>query len=105
MLDLTITNEEKVRVQCVPVTAAGNPAPLDGDVAFEVVIGSCTVERVDATTVFIVSGDLPGDCQLTVSADADLGEGVEPISDVITVHVEGAQAASLGLVADEPVLK
>jgi len=37
-----------------------------------------------------------------VSGDADLGEGVVTVSDIVMLHVEGAMAKSLGLVADAP---
>ena len=100
MLELTITNEQKVKVRCVPVTATGNPAALDGPVNFTVESGTGTVEPVDDTSAYLVSGDGPGDTIYMVTADADLGSGVENIADTITLHVEGARAANLGLVAD-----
>lgn len=104
-LDLSFTNEEKIRVSVTPVTSTGRPAQLDGPVAFEVVLGTCTIEAIDATSAYIVSGDDPGDSSVLVSADADLGSGVQTIADTISCHVLGAMATNLGLNADTPVPK
>jgi hypothetical protein len=40
-----------------------------------------------------------------VSADADLGAGVQTIEDAVTIHVANPLAARLGLSADPPELK
>lgn len=112
MLELVITNEQKIQVTLTPVTATGKPAQLDGAATFEVIDGDAKVEPVldDAgatipNTAWIVSGDLPGDSQIMVSADVDLGEGVETISDIIKLTVAGAKAVSLGLTVGSPVAK
>lgn len=96
-LEVTITNEQKVRLTAVPVTATGNPAPLDGPVSFSVISGDSTVNVLDNLTAELVSGVTPGDTTYLVEADADLGAGVETISDTVLMHVEGARAANLGL--------
>lgn len=112
MLELVITNEQKIQVTLTPVTATGKPAQLDGAAIFEVIDGDAKIEAVlDAAgvvipnTAWIVSGDLPGDSQIMVSADVDLGEGVETISDIIKLTVAGAKAVSLGLTVGSPVAK
>ena len=103
-LELTLTNEEKIKVTASPVTTTGKPAAVDGVVDFTVSVGDCSIERIDALSVFIVSGG-PGDSTVVVSADADLGSGVQTISDALTIHVTGALAAALGLMADAPIAK
>lgn len=105
MLELKITNEQKVPLTVAPVTATGKSALLDGDVLFTVQSGDATIERIDATSAWLISGEVPGDSVIVVSADADLGEGVEPITDLVKLTVEGARAQSLGLVAGTPVAK
>lgn len=105
MLDIKLTNEQKVEVRVNPVTATGKAAVLDGPVKFSVQSGECTIEPIDESAVFIVSSDAPGDSVVIVEADADLGEGVELIQDLIKVSVEGARAASLGLSVGNPVAK
>ena len=112
MLETVITNEQKIQVTLTPVTATNKPAQLDGPAVFEVIDGDAKVESVlDAAgvvipnTAWLVSGDLPGDSQIMVSADADLGDGVETIIDIIKLTVAGAKAASLGLTVGAPVAK
>ena len=105
MLDIKLTNEQKIVVTATPVTATGKPAPLDGQVEFQVSAGDCTINRLDDLSVEIVSGDLPGDSVVTVMADADLGAGVETVADSINVRVEGAKATSLGLTVGTPTPK
>lgn len=104
--EVTITNEQKVPVTLAPVTATGKPAKLDGPPTWTVVSGEGTVEvSEDGLTATLVSSDNPGDTQYMVEADADLGEGVETISDIVTLHVAGAKAANLGLTVGTPVAK
>ena len=107
MLEITITNEQKIQVTLTPVTATNNPAQLDGGATFEVISGTATVAMIadNPLSAFLVSGDLPGDSEILVSADADLGDGVETISDIIKLTVAGAKAASLGLTVGAPVAK
>lgn len=105
VLELSCTNEQKVPITVNPVTATGNPVALDGPVSVSVQSGAGAVEMIDDRSFCVVSGDQPGDTVFLVSGDADLGEGIETISDLITLHVEGAKAQSLGLVAGEAVPK
>lgn len=107
MLELSCTNEEKIPVTLAPVTGAGKPAPLDGPVVITVQSGEGTVNVLnpEGTSFEVVSGDNPGDTAFLVSADADLGSGIETISDVILLHVAGAKALSLGMEAGAAVLK
>lgn len=106
MLELKITNEQKIEVTLNPVTLTGKPAELDGDAQFTVISGDSTVEPLPGgRSAFLVSSDSPGDTEVLVEADADLGDGVETISDIIKLTVEGAKAASLGLVAKDAVPK
>jgi len=106
MMELNVTNEEKILVTCNPVTLAGNPVALDGPIVVAVQNGDGGFEiQADGKSVFLISGPLPGDTTFTIQGDADLGAGVENISDVIILHVAGAKAASFGLVAGTPVLK
>jgi hypothetical protein len=106
MLELNVTNEEKVLVTCNPVTPAGNAVELDGPISVTVQNGDGSFEiQADGKSVFLISGVLPGDTTFIVEGDADLGSGIESISDVILLHVAGAKAASFGLSAGTPVLK
>jgi hypothetical protein len=105
MVELNCTNEEKIKITVNPVTLAGKPVALDGPIAVTIQNGDGTITLLDDKTFEVVSGDNPGDTAYLVSGDADLGEGVENISDVVLLHVAGAKASSLGLVAGSPELK
>lgn len=105
-MDIIITNEQKVRVGLAPVTATGKPARLDGKPSWIIQDGDSTIEVAeDGLSAMLISSDTPGDTIIVVSADADLGEGVENISDAIRLSVKGAKATSLGLTIGEPMPK
>lgn len=103
MLTVRITNEEKVKITLHPTTPGGRPAEVDGEPEWEVQAGNVTLEpSEDGMSCDIISADDPGNSEVIVRADADLGEGVVEISDVIHVQVDSAQATSLGLTAGSP---
>lgn len=97
-LNLAITNEEKINVTLNPVTANGNPATVDGAPVWSVE-GDATLEvAADGLSAYLISG-AAGASTVTVTADADLGEGVVTLSDVIALNVIPAGAAALGFTA------
>ena len=103
---ITITNEEKVQVTLAPTTAAGNSATLDGVPTWTVIEGDATLEvSEDGLSAFLVSGNADVNSKIEVTADADLGEGVVTLTDVIDLAVVAAQASALGLVTGTPTLK
>lgn len=105
-VEILISNEQQVRVTLAPKTATGRPAALDGKPTWEIVSGESTIDvDEDGKSALLVSSDDPGDTQILVKADADLGEGVEEISDIIKLTVQGARAASLGLTVGTPEAK
>jgi len=105
-VEVTLTNEQKVSVTLSPKTATGKPAQLDGVPTYTVQSGDSTVvPAANGLSAELISSDTPGDTQVLVEADADLGAGVVTISDIITVHVQGAQAENLGLTVGTPVPK
>lgn len=109
MLEIDLTNEQQVKVTLAPKTATGKPAKLDGVPAWSVVSGAGPAQNLivaeDGLSAELVSNDDPGDIDFLVEADADLGTGVQTISDIIRLHVAGANAESLGLVAGTPEAK
>ena len=106
MIEITITNEQKVKVTLNPVTEKGAPVTLDGPPAWSIISGESTVlAEPDGLSATLTSSDTPGDTQFLVEADADLGGGVEVISDVIRLTVAGARAKNLGLIVSAPELK
>lgn len=106
MLEITITNEQQVNVVLHPVTATGRPTTVDGAPTWTVQSGDSTVTpAADGLSADLISSDTPGDTEILVEADADLGQGVIPISDIIRLTVAHANAANLGLVAGDPTPK
>ncbi len=105
MTEKKITTLQKVHVKINPSDSNQNPAAIDGPVTFEVTQGDATVEPdEDGKGAFLVSGSAMEN-KIKVSADADLGSGVETISDEISLVVENPKATSLGMSFDEPVNK
>jgi hypothetical protein len=109
IMDITITNEQKIPVRLEPKTAGDKPSSVDvlnSTPTWEVISGDATLAvDADGLGATLISGDNPGDSEILVKADADLGEGVEEISDVIRLHVSGARAVNLGITAGTPTLK
>jgi len=100
---VSITNEQKVKATLTPVTETGKPAKLDGSPSWAVVSGnSQVVVSDDGLSADLISSDDPGETQILIKADADIGDGVEEISDVITLTVIGATAKNLGISLGTP---
>jgi hypothetical protein len=103
-LEILMSTEEQVRLSITPETPGGAPAPIDGE-AHWTVEGACTVTPIDATSCWCIAGTTPGDSVVTVSADADMGQGFVPLADTAVIHVANPMAASLGMSADPPILQ
>lgn len=105
MFNASCSNEEKVLAAVSYTTSRGLPAIVDGPTLVEVLSGDGTVEPVDAHRFYLVSGAVPGDTVYAISADADLGDGIQTITDAITLTVSNAQAAAFGVTFGVPVPK
>lgn len=102
---ITITNEQKVEVTLKPTTEAGNPATLD-NVLWEVIEGDATLEVAeDGLSAFLISGEADINSKIQITADADLGEGVTELIDVVDLAVVPATASILGVSVGSPILK
>lgn len=106
-LEISLTNEQQVKVHLAPVTLAGKPTKLDGAPVWSVVSGPAkVVPATDGLSADLITDDTDlSDTIFLVDADADLGEGKEDVQDTITLHTTHANAANLGLSADAPTLK
>ncbi len=105
-MDITLTNEQKVKVTLNPTTGGGRAAKIDGQPTWTVPSGGATLEVAeDGMSAFIISPDEPGTSVVLIEADADLGEGIETIQATLTIVVVGAKASNLGLTLGEPELK
>jgi hypothetical protein len=101
--EVTITNEQKVKATLNIKTGGGKPAQVDGKPTWTKVSGEGDLLVADdGLSADLISSDTPGDTIYLVEADADLGEGVEKISDTVKVTTVGARAANLGLTLGSP---
>lgn len=100
--NVSLTSEQKVLVTLTPTTLSGNPAEVE-DIVWSVDSGDATVEpQADPKSAYIISGPNVGASVIRVTADADLGEGVVELQDVVNVDVTSPQAANLGFVVGTP---
>lgn len=96
--EASITNEQQISLTLKITTDTGRPAKVDGSPSWVVLSGNSSLTVADdGLSAMLVSSDDPGDTTGIVKADADLGDGVEEISDTFTLHVVGATAKNLGL--------
>lgn len=106
MQEKTIDNTQKIHVSVTPVTSTGQPAQVEGVINFEVLDGTATVEPdADGKGAYLISGNDIGTSTIKVSADADLGAGVELIEDTISLVVIHPKATALGISFGEPEQK
>lgn len=109
MIELACTNEQKFVGAINPLTATGKPSSVQpGSLVVEVLDGEGTFTLTGENSFELVSQDVVDETPLTaykISADADLGEGVETISEFVNLTVGQAKAANLGLTFGEPVTK
>jgi hypothetical protein len=102
-MSIILTDEQQCGLAVAFKTAAGNPATVDG-VPSWTVADPAVLEieaKPDGLSAIIVSKGL-GVCQVSVTADADLGSGVTSITGVLDVEVKPAEAVSVGISAGEP---
>jgi len=100
---LLITDTGGARLSIKPVTAAGNPAKVDGVPIWTVADPSLLRLEVDAENPLLATihaAGPVGTTQVNVQADADLGEGVRAIAGVLDVQIEAGEAVSLDIGAE-----
>ena len=102
---VTITSDEKILLTLAPLTAAENPASVDGVPTWQTVSGDATLApATDGMSCYLISGTV-GNSVVTVEADADLGEGVTEITDTLDLAVVAATASQLGATVGAAELK
>lgn len=100
---ITITDEQQVAAFLRPVTAAGNPAQVDGVPTWSVSDPeklSVAASPDGMSAVLSAVGPLTEQgipVQVTVEADADLGEGFRPITAVGEVVIRASEAVSMSV--------
>jgi len=102
MLILTDTQECDLAIK--PVDKKGNAAQVDGIPVWttsDATIASVT-PAADGLSAVVKAADNLGSVQVGVTADADLGEGVEPIGGVLDVEIAAGKAVSVTVIAGTP---
>jgi hypothetical protein len=106
---VSFSYSQKVSVEIIPQDANGNPAQVEmGSVNIASSDESvCRVVRdPDNETKFEILGSNDGTvgvAQIDISADADLGDGVETITGFIGVEITAKHAVGFGMTIGEPV--
>jgi hypothetical protein len=102
---MILKDTEQVVLSVVPVDAKGNAAPVDGAPAWgssDPTVATVTPAADGLSATVSAVGPL-GKTQISVTADADLGEGVESIVGTLEVEVVAGKAASLSIKTGTPV--
>ena len=102
---VTLTTEEQVLLHAQPVTAAGNPAGIDGSVTWTVTDPALVTLIPNGFECLVVTSGPLGAATITAEGDADLGAGVSLIQGTFQVEVIAPAAASITITADAPELK
>jgi hypothetical protein len=93
----TLASGMQVHLQVGYVDAAGNPATIDGDVAWsssDPAVADVVVDAGDTTKVTVRAVGPTGQVQVTATADADLGEGVRQIITPLDVTIAAGEAVA-----------
>lgn len=103
-----LADTKKVPVSVAFIDAAGNPARVDGVPVWSSSDPSVvTIDGVseDGMSAFAVAVGPLGTAQVSVAADADLGEGIRALTGVLDIEVQASEAVSANVAAGEPVDK
>lgn len=106
-MSLILTDEQKVALSIRPMTAAGNPARIDGVPAWS--SSDSTIIEVlpdlDGLSAEAVTVGPVGVAQVSIVVDADLGAGVRTLAAMLDIEVIAAEAATVAITPGAPELK
>ena len=105
---LILTDEQKVGLTVSFTTAAGNAATVDGVptwVSSDETILTVADIGADGMSCSILTVGPVGTAQVSVTADADMGEGTRQITGLLDIEVRAAEAVSANIAAGEPEVK
>jgi hypothetical protein len=93
----TLPTDKTVRMQVAYVDAEGNPATVDGDVAWtssDEALATVTPDTTDSTIVTIDPIGGVGQVQITATADADLGAGTRELITTADITIVAGEAVA-----------
>lgn len=95
---------QKLPLSIAIVDKGGNPAKVDGAPAWSLTdpsLGALAVAE-DGMSAELTPSGVIGACQIQVSVDADLGEGVKPLIGELPVEFVAGDAATVSIAAGIP---
>ena len=100
---LTLSVVQQAKLSISAVDAKGNPAPVE-NVVYETSDPQIILVGVDPNdeTKAVVAARNIGTGQVTVTADADIGEGTKELMGLLDVEVVAAEAVALAIEAGVP---
>jgi hypothetical protein len=100
---MNLTDTQKATLRIEPRNAKGNLAPVDGVpewASSDPNVASVT-PSADGLACVVKAGQA-GSAQVTVTVDADLGDGIRALSGSIDVNVSAGEAVTIAIVAGAP---
>lgn len=104
---LILTDSQQVDLSVAFLDKANNPAPVDGTPTWsssDETVVTLTVAADGLSATAVTTGTL-GTAQVSVTADADLGEGTTAISGVLDITVQAGAAVVANINAGTPTEK
>lgn len=98
---VTMTVDHFFSASLQPVDSFGNPARVDGVPIWGVSDDNVLeiVPAADGLSADVLAKGTVGTAQVTVSADADLGDGVRELTGILDVDVLAGEAVALNITA------
>lgn len=102
---LVLRDNQQARVSIAIRSARGNPAVVDGTPQWSVSSAAHleVVAEADGMAALVRALGPSGAAQVSVHVDADLGEGVIPVTGVLDVNVLSGLAAVIEISTEPPV--
>lgn len=101
---LLITDSQEVDLAIKPVTKKGHPAQIDGVPVWSTSDPTIValVVAADGLSCIATATENLGTVQISVTADADLGEGIQNLTGILDLEVIGGAAATMTIIAGTP---
>lgn len=104
MASIQLTDVQEARATIAPQDRAGNAAPVDGVPTWESSDTSVLTVNPDSDglSADVVTVGPLGKATVTVTADADLGEGKTSVTGTLDVEIIASEASSLNVSVGTP---
>ena len=103
LMSLVMTIDQEATLSIQPVDRVGNPASVDGVPQWSSANGFAMLVPSDDGMSCVVRSNQAGTDQVSVKADADLGEGVKELVGMMDVEFLAGEAVSISISASNVV--